>query len=67
MKKYKVEITKTFCIDVLAENEGDAKGRAEIKLESLEAKDLQHYHQTGDTGFILYDVTDTDDPFGRLL
>ena len=65
MNKYKVEITKTFCIDVKADNEESAKDRAEIGLVELEAKDRQHNNQTGDTEFMVYDVTDTDDPFNE--
>ena len=65
MKKYKVEITKTFCIDVKAKTEDGAKYLAEDILESIEAKDQQHYKQTGDTEFMVYDVTDTDDPFNE--
>ncbi len=63
MKKYKVEITKTYTLDVLAENEKEATDKAEADLTGLEAKDQQHYNQTGDTDFIVYDVTDTDDSF----
>ena len=65
MKKYKVEITKTFCIDVKAKTEDGAKYLAENILESIEAKDQQHYKQIGDTEFMVYDVTDTDDPFNE--
>jgi uncharacterized membrane protein len=63
MKNYKVEISKTFCIDVKAKNEEEAKERAEISLEELEKRDKQVYSQTGDTIFMVYDVTDTDDFF----
>jgi len=63
MNKYKVEITKTFCLDVRADNEEGAKNFAENMLTGLEKIDQQHYKQTGDTDFLVYDVTDTDDPF----
>jgi len=66
MKKYKVEITKTFCIDVYEEDEEKAKNKAEIGLQELEKVDRQHYNQTGDTEFLVYDVTDTDDPFNPI-
>lgn len=63
MKNYKIEITKTFCIDVKAKDEETAKIKAENILSEFEKDDLQHYHQTGDTEFNVYDVTDTDDHF----
>ena len=66
MKKYKVEITKTFCLDVLGESEEQAKSIAENSLESLEKDDKHHYNQTGDTEFLVYDVTETDDPFDPI-
>ena len=66
MKKYKVEITKTYCIDVKAKTEDGAKYLAENILEGLEAKDQQHHNQTGDTEFMVYDVTNTDDPFDEV-
>jgi uncharacterized membrane protein len=65
MKKYKVEISKTFCIDVKAKNGEEAKDRAELDLEELEKEDNQVYSQTGDTIFTVYDVTDTDDHFDQ--
>lgn len=66
MNKYKIEITKTFCIDVFAKDEETAKSLAERGLENLEATDQQHNYQTGDTDFIVYDVTDTEDPFSPI-
>ena len=65
MNKYKVEITKTYCIDVKAKTEDGAKYLAEDILEGLEAKDQQHYKQIRDTEFMVYDVTNTDDPFNE--
>jgi len=67
MNKYKVEITKTYCMDVKAWNRDEAETEAETMLEELEAKDMQHFKQTGDTIFLTYNVTDTDDPFDELI
>lgn len=67
MNKYKVEITKTFCLDVEAENEEQAKDLAENDLIKLEVEDRQHYYQTRDTDFTVYDITNTDDPFNPLI
>lgn len=66
MKKFKVEITKTYCIDVLSSNEADAIEDAETLLDGLMIAGAEHYHQTGDTLFTAYDVTNTDDPFNPL-
>ena len=63
MKKYKVEITQTFCFNVLADYEEQAKDRAEISLMELQKIDQQHNNLIGDTVFMVYDITDTDDSF----
>jgi spore coat polysaccharide biosynthesis predicted glycosyltransferase SpsG len=67
-RKYKVEFiqTETSVIDVLAENEEQAKRIAEKKWKKVINNGTQHYHSIGDietnTGTV-YDVTNTDDPF----
>lgn len=66
MKKYKVSITKTFTIDVLADDTKIAEELAEMELQYLEEKDMQHYNQTGDTEFECFDVTDIDDDFNPI-
>jgi len=62
MKNYKVEITKTYCIDVNAKDEKDAEKIADNILDEMESNDNQHYNLTGDN-YTVYDVTNTDDSF----
>jgi len=62
MKNYKVEITKTYCIDVNAKDEKDAEKIADNILDEMESNDNQHYNLTGDN-YTIYDVTNTDDSF----
>lgn len=63
MKKYKVEITKTYCIDVEATSDKEAIEKAEPILDQAMLDGTEHYKQIGNTDFITYDVTNTDDPF----
>lgn len=63
MRKYKVTITKTYCIDVLAPTQKVAEDNAETILDADMRDGIEHYKQIGDTEFTTYDVTDTDDPF----
>lgn len=63
MNKYKVEITKTYCIDVLEHHENEAIEKAEAILDEKMLQGTEHYLQTGDTVFNTYDVSNTDDPF----
>lgn len=68
MNKYKVEIVQkeTFIVDVLAENEEEAKAKAGKKWNEVADNGMQHYHQIGDTETdfgTIYDVSHTDDPF----
>lgn len=63
MKRYKVTIKKEYTIDVLAENEEEAKKTTETILDEKMIEGMEHYNQTGDTEFTVYDVTNTDDPF----
>jgi len=63
MNKYKIEITKTYAIDVLAKNGLEATNKAEEILDADMLAGTEHYRQTGDTDFSIFDVTDTDDPF----
>lgn len=63
MQKYKVQITKSYVIDVLERDEEQATIIAKIKLNELEALDQQHYHEDRDPEVTVYDVTNTDDPF----
>ena len=61
MKSYKVEIEKTYCVDVQADTDKEAEDLAETMLDSYMKNGIEHYHQTGDTFFTAYDVTGTDD------
>jgi len=63
MKKYKVQITKTYCIDLLAENEEAVADTALEKLDGYMLAGEEHYYQTGDTDIETFDVTGSDDPF----
>lgn len=63
MKKYKVEITKTYVIDVLANDRQEAENKAQDILDADMLAGTEHYRQTGDTFIQTYDVTNTDDPF----
>lgn len=65
MNKYKIEITKTYCIDILSD-ETDYEKLQDMASEILDQKMLsgtEHYNQTGDTEYSVYDVTGSDDPF----
>jgi hypothetical protein len=63
MQKYKVEITKVYCIDVLAKYQQEAEEKAgNILFEELQ-NSRGHYLQTGDDVITTFDVTNTDDPF----
>ena len=67
-KKYKVEYQKseTYCVDVLAKDEAEAKRLADAKWQEIEKSNTEHYYQTGDTVVevgTVYDVTNTDDTF----
>lgn len=63
MKKYKIEIRKTYVIDVLAKSEADAIAEAEPTPDQRMLNGTEHYVQIGDTEYTAYDVTNTDDPF----
>lgn len=58
----KVEITKTYCIDLLSD-ETDYEKLQDLACEILDQKMLQgteHYNQTGDTDYTVYEVGDDD-------
>jgi len=63
MNKYKVSITKTYCIDVLATSEEQVIQLAEPILDQKMLDGTEHYNQTGDTDFMVYEVTNTEDLF----
>ncbi len=67
MNKYKVEFiqTDTYIIDVLAESEEQAKELSQATWKEVCDNGTYHYHEV-DTNVeqgVVYDVTNTDDPF----
>lgn len=71
IKKYKVELIEkqTYVIDVLADNESDARKLAQETFEKIMADNMEHYYAMGDDFLeqgTIYDVTNTDDPFDPL-
>lgn len=68
MNKYKVEFERkeTYVFDVFAENEEKAKGLATKKYAEADKNGILHYNESKDPETevsMVYDVTDTDDPF----
>jgi len=66
MNKYKVQITKTYVIDLQLSEVATQEDIIKVAEDILDAKMLsgtEHYNQTGDTDFLVFDVTNTDDPF----
>lgn len=66
-RSYKVQITKTYVIDVTSINEDSAIQCAENILDMQMLNGTEHYNQTGDTDFMVFDVTNTDDDFNQHL
>lgn len=66
MKNYKVEVYPKFCIDIQAEDEKEIRDKAEEYLYEAMRNGTAHYLSTGETEYIVYDVTDTDDPFNPI-
>ena len=71
MNKYKVEFTQLqkFIVDVMAVNQEEATTKAKKEFDSILVKDMQHYHEVGDSAVdvsMVYDVTETDDPFDPI-
>jgi len=69
MRKYKIELTQSekFVVDVLAENETQAKEIVSKCFNEIVENEQEHYYsQTGGMETELsyvYDVSETDDPF----
>lgn len=65
MKNYKITITKTYTVDVLdftgTTPEAELIQEAENTLDQAMLNGTEHYLQTSDTDFIVFDVTGTDD------
>jgi hypothetical protein len=75
MNKYKAEFTEKievkYCIDVLAENEEQAKKLAEPEMQKVLENGTYHYHETDRDEAVpelstIYDITNTDDPFDPI-
>ncbi len=73
MKKYKVEITSTrsFVVDVFAKDETEAMEKAHIVwYDNIVPTGTEHYYENRDEdveiGSVIYDVTNTDDPFNPI-
>lgn len=69
MNKTKVSITKTYTIDLYTkanDTQEDIYKTAETYLNSQILSGTEHYYQTNETEYILFDVTNTDDPFDPL-
>lgn len=60
MNKYKVQITKTYTLDILANDTQEAENLASTHLESLMTNGVEHYYE-GETQFETFNVNDTDD------
>lgn len=70
MNKYKVEVvvTHSYIVDALAKDESEALEIAHKRwYEEIVPSGTEHYHEDRDPetliGAVVYDVTDTDDPF----
>lgn len=66
MQKYKIEITRTYCIDIEAKTEAEAQAIATTYLDSHMANRTEHYLESRDPEYTTYNVTDTEDPFNPL-
>ena len=70
MKKYKIEFEQRerYVIDVKAKTEKEAIKKAEKRFDEIEVQGIKHNYNNGDGEFLvhmIYDVTDTDDPFNE--
>ena len=63
MNNYKVQFTKTYVIDVMAENEERARMIAEPILDEKMRNGTDHYYEQEMPDVVFFDVTDTEDPF----
>lgn len=63
MNKYKVTITKEYTVDVQAQSSEGAEATAEQVLGTKMLEGTEHYLETSDTVYQVFDVTNTDDPF----
>lgn len=62
MNNYKVQFTKTYVIDVVAHNEEEATVKARGELTQKQYLGIDHFNET-DEDIVVFDVTDTEDPF----
>lgn len=62
MKKFKVEISRIYTIDVLADSAQLAESKASTILDEKMRQGVDHYYE-GDPFITSFDVTYTDDSF----
>lgn len=70
MKLFKIEFAREeyYVIDVLAENEEEAKKKASVRYNELLEDGTLHYNESRDPETSIYmtcEVTNTDDPFNE--
>jgi len=63
MQNIKVQITKTYCIDIIAKDNTEALEIAKHILDERMLAGTDHYYETVDPEYTFFDVTNTDDPF----
>ena len=63
MQNIKVQITKTYCIDVIAKDNIEALELAKPILDQKMRNGTDHYFETVEPDYIFFDVTNTEDPF----
>ena len=66
MNKYKVQITKTYCIDVKAIDQRQAQEKADTYLFNSLQEGMGHYLEAGDQDVVVFDITNTDDNFNSI-
>ena len=62
-KKFKVQFTKTYVIDVWSGCEKRAEKLATSYLNDKVRDGVDHYYETETPDIVCFDVTNTEDPF----
>ena len=62
-KKFKVQFTKVYVVDVWAGCEKGAEKLATSHLNEKMRDGIDHYYETETPDITCFDVTDTEDPF----
>ena len=68
MYKYKIQIKKTYCIDILSKtlptnDDESLRMEADRILSEKMRNGIDHYNETESPDYMIFDVTNTDDPF----